>query len=548
MASRRHDRLRRLPRRDGRRARGRRAEGACACVEFPARRGKAAVLNDLVRDSGADILVFTDANTRFEPGAVRRPGPGLRRSRRRRRVRPARLRDGAGARATPEPAYWDRETRLKEAEGTLGVCLGRQRRDLRGAPGSRPAAARGHDVDGRLPRSRCGWRGQGRRVVFAGEAVAREDAARDVAARGLAAVPHRHRRGTGPAPRALALAAARHPLLTLAFLSRKAARWLAPVVALAAAVAALFSPALRPAGSCGSRGGGAPARRRPAAAAPAGRGREALLFRRAQRRSRARRGGGIRRLRPSGLDADGAILMAPRRPSSFRAVALAGDLAIAVGVLYFAFFLRTRVAIPGTLQPAAGRQRALHLLEHRDRGGGAGDLAVVLRPLPGPRALPRAARTAAPAGSLRRAPDARLGLLSGAAVLVSALGPGDLPRRATAALRGSGGRRSTASFRSPDAARSSWGAGPRRPSSPTRFAATPGPASSCGARRRRRRRAVGSPRARLGRGSDRDRRGARGGRGHPDARGVLVARRRSPSACPRTGARTCSSGRRRSRR
>ena len=41
--------------------------------------------------------------------------------------------------------------------------------------------------------------------------------------------------------------------------------------------------------------------------------------------------------------------MSPRRPSSFRAVALAGDLAIAVGVLYVAFYLRTHVAIPGTL-------------------------------------------------------------------------------------------------------------------------------------------------------------------------------------------------------
>ncbi len=42
--------------------------------------------------------------------------------------------------------------------------------------------------------------------------------------------------------------------------------------------------------------------------------------------------------------------MAPRRRSSFRAVALAGDVAVAVGVLYAAFFLRTHVAIPGTLR------------------------------------------------------------------------------------------------------------------------------------------------------------------------------------------------------
>ncbi|MEX1244309.1 MAG: sugar transferase [Thermoanaerobaculia bacterium] len=41
--------------------------------------------------------------------------------------------------------------------------------------------------------------------------------------------------------------------------------------------------------------------------------------------------------------------MAPRAPSPFRSVALAGDVAIAVGALYAAFFLRTRVSIPGTL-------------------------------------------------------------------------------------------------------------------------------------------------------------------------------------------------------
>ena len=41
--------------------------------------------------------------------------------------------------------------------------------------------------------------------------------------------------------------------------------------------------------------------------------------------------------------------MARRRPSAFRIVALAGDLTIAVGALYAGFFLRTHVAIPGTL-------------------------------------------------------------------------------------------------------------------------------------------------------------------------------------------------------
>ena len=39
--------------------------------EFGQRRGKAAVLNDLVASAGGDIVVFADARQRFEPGAIR---------------------------------------------------------------------------------------------------------------------------------------------------------------------------------------------------------------------------------------------------------------------------------------------------------------------------------------------------------------------------------------------------------------------------------------------------------------------------------------------
>lgn len=40
------------------------------CQFFPNNRGKAAVLNDLVASSDAEVLVFTDANTRFEHDAL----------------------------------------------------------------------------------------------------------------------------------------------------------------------------------------------------------------------------------------------------------------------------------------------------------------------------------------------------------------------------------------------------------------------------------------------------------------------------------------------
>ena len=93
-------------------------------VEFPERRGKAAVVNDLVRGSTAELIVFTDANTRFEPGAV----AALARAFDDTAVGAACGRlvfeRAAGARETPESDFWDRETRMKEAEGALGICLG----------------------------------------------------------------------------------------------------------------------------------------------------------------------------------------------------------------------------------------------------------------------------------------------------------------------------------------------------------------------------------------------------------------------------------------
>ncbi len=215
--------------------------GRVRIVEFRARRGKAAVLNDLIRESTADLLVFTDANTRFDAGAVAAlsgacSGP---------RVGAACGRlvfeRAEGARETPESDFWDRETRLKEAEGRLGVCLGANgaiyaiRREL-----AEPLPADTTSMDDFLIPVRVAR--QGWRIVFAGEAVAREDAARDVAAE----ASRRFRIGVGAGQvlrreRWLWDAGA-HPTLTLAFASRKAARWLAPLCGLLAACAALAAP------------------------------------------------------------------------------------------------------------------------------------------------------------------------------------------------------------------------------------------------------------------------------------------------------------------
>jgi len=221
---------------------------AVRVVEFPERRGKAAVLNDLVAASRADVLVFTDANTRFDDGAVAAFAVSLAGGDTGAACGRLLFETGATADRTPEAALWDRETRLKEAEGALGVCVG--------ANGAIYAAQRAlveplpldtTSMDDFLIPARAARKG--RRVVFASGAVAREDAARDVAAE----MRRRFRIGIGAGQvlrrETWLLNASRHPLLTLAFASRKAARWLAPLAGLLAATLALFSPALRVAGA-----------------------------------------------------------------------------------------------------------------------------------------------------------------------------------------------------------------------------------------------------------------------------------------------------------
>ena len=220
-------------------------DGRVNVIEFSARRGKAAVLNDLVAASRADVIVFTDANTRFESGAVRclveRFGD--------RRVGSVcgrlLLEREAGARETPEALFWDRETKLKEAEGQLGVCLG--------ANGAIYAARRGSieplppdtSMDDFLIPARIAR--QGLLAVFAGDAVAREPAGSDVRAE----LSRRFRLGVGAGEvlrrERWLYDFRRHPRLTLAYLSRKVARWAAPVFLLLSLLAGLASPPLFPA-------------------------------------------------------------------------------------------------------------------------------------------------------------------------------------------------------------------------------------------------------------------------------------------------------------
>lgn len=95
--------------------------------EFLVRRGKVAVLKDLVAMCEAPLMVFSDANTMFRPDALQRL------------VRPMSESGVGGAcgklilgrdpsadtdRDTEEGFYWDWETRLKVSESKLDSCLG----------------------------------------------------------------------------------------------------------------------------------------------------------------------------------------------------------------------------------------------------------------------------------------------------------------------------------------------------------------------------------------------------------------------------------------
>jgi cellulose synthase/poly-beta-1,6-N-acetylglucosamine synthase-like glycosyltransferase len=90
---------------------------------FDENRGKASVLNDLVADATAEILVFTDANTVFADDSVRQLvaamdegtaavcGELI-------------LRKPAAGSSNADHAYWSAERRLKAAESSIGGLLG----------------------------------------------------------------------------------------------------------------------------------------------------------------------------------------------------------------------------------------------------------------------------------------------------------------------------------------------------------------------------------------------------------------------------------------
>jgi len=93
---------------------------------FNERRGKARVLNDLVKHSSNEILVFTDANTVFEKEALQNLCSGFYKkstggvSGRLVLLEP----EGKIKNANEERRYWTYETMIKKAEGRCGTLIG----------------------------------------------------------------------------------------------------------------------------------------------------------------------------------------------------------------------------------------------------------------------------------------------------------------------------------------------------------------------------------------------------------------------------------------
>jgi cellulose synthase/poly-beta-1,6-N-acetylglucosamine synthase-like glycosyltransferase len=198
-------------------------------------RGRAQVHNDAATRARGDILVFTDAGTRFERQFLARLVAPFRDPRVGCVVGRLVFHDSASAIGASEGAYWAWETRLRALESRLGIlCLGTGAA-MAARRGGYVSLRRNEDVDDVLPLEVAK---RGGRVVFAEGAVASDEpntsVERELRARvrmtsqSLAAIIHRWG----------ASGFARHPLAGVALLSHKVLRWFTPFFLLGGLVGA----------------------------------------------------------------------------------------------------------------------------------------------------------------------------------------------------------------------------------------------------------------------------------------------------------------------
>lgn len=194
---------------------------------FAERRGKLAVLDDLVRRTSADVLVFSDANTQLAPDCLLRiarhfADPGIGAVCGELRV------VSPGGNVQLESVYWRYEIVLKFLENRLNCVLGANgavfgvRRELYRPPASAIVE------DFQVPMD---IRFSGYRVVYDPEAVATEEAAPTYAAEFRRKV----RIGTGAFQTLIRCPRFLSPfrgLPAFAYFSHKVVRWLVPILLL----------------------------------------------------------------------------------------------------------------------------------------------------------------------------------------------------------------------------------------------------------------------------------------------------------------------------
>ncbi len=206
-------------------------------IAYPERRGKAAVLNSAIGEIGGEIVVFSDANTNYEPDAIRHlvrwfidPEIGA--------VCGKLLLTDPVTGRNADGIYWRYESFLKQCEGSLGGLLGANgaiyamRREL-----FCPVPAHTITDDFVIPllaKLRHGFR-----IVFDATAVAHEETASDIGGE----FRRRVRIGTGDYQSLTTLwplLDPRHGWTSFTFLCHKLLRWLSPFMLVGMFVANLF--------------------------------------------------------------------------------------------------------------------------------------------------------------------------------------------------------------------------------------------------------------------------------------------------------------------
>ncbi len=194
---------------------------------FPVRRGKAAVLNDLIDCVHSDIIVFSDANTLYDRGCIAALVHGFQDPMVGGVCGELRLRsDAPDVRPSSETTYWSYESFIKRREGMVSSTIG--------ATGAVYAVRRG--LVRRLPTETVVADdlmqslhviSQGRRFSYEPAAVAYESPAESV----VGEMRRRVRIGAGNIAAVkpyLELLSPRHGYIALGLLSHKILRWVVP--------------------------------------------------------------------------------------------------------------------------------------------------------------------------------------------------------------------------------------------------------------------------------------------------------------------------------